>query len=62
MAKPGVDRLLLEELTRQFSVKGRQVHDANIVAAMCVHGLHDILTHNTADFVRFSPLVAVHPL
>lgn len=52
----------LEELARQFSVKGRQVHDANIVAAMCVHGLRDILTHNSSDFARFSPLITIHPL
>src|SRR5438105_13912809 len=52
----------LGELVQRFSVKGRQVHDANIVATMVTHGLQDLLTHNVADFARFSPLIAVHPL
>jgi predicted nucleic acid-binding protein len=52
----------LEVLARQFSVQGRQVHDANIVATLRVHGLRDLLTHNTADFKRYSSLVTVHPL
>lgn len=52
----------LEKLARQFSVQGRQVHDANLVATLRVHGLRDLLTHNTADFSRYSSLVTVHPL
>ncbi len=52
----------LESLVQQFSVKGRQVHDANLVATLRVHGLRDLLTHNTADFSRYSSLVTIHPL
>ena len=52
----------LGELVQRFSVKGRQVHDANIAATMLTHGLQDLLTHNVVDFARFSPLVTVHPL
>ncbi len=49
---------LMEEI---FS-GGKQVHDANIVATMLVYGIPQILTHNTADFARFSELVTVLPL
>ncbi|MHB8519751.1 MAG: type II toxin-antitoxin system VapC family toxin [Limisphaerales bacterium] len=52
----------LEELVRQFSVRGRQVHDANIVATMVVQGLRELLTQNVGDFARFSPLITIHPL
>ncbi|MBI2927002.1 MAG: PIN domain-containing protein [Verrucomicrobia bacterium] len=52
----------LGELMRQFSVQGRQVHDAKIVATMQVQGLSDLLTHNTGDFTRYSALITVHPL
>jgi len=52
----------LGELIRQFSVQGRQVHDANIVATMQIYGLKDLLTHNTRDFARYSTLITVHPL
>ena len=52
----------LGELVQRFSVKGRQVHDANIAATMLTHGLQDLLTHNVVDFARFSPLITVHPL
>jgi len=52
----------LGELAHFFAVKGRQVHDANIAATMLIHGLQHLLTHNGSDFMRFSPLVVVHPL
>ena len=32
---------------------GRQIHDANIVAAMLAHGERRLLTFNTADFRRY---------
>ena len=43
-------------------IGGKQVHDANIVATMRVHGLRQLLTHNTADFARFAAFVTVLPL
>ena len=45
----------------QHSVLGVQVHDARLVAAMCVHGVTHILTLNASDFSRFREVVAVHP-
>jgi predicted nucleic acid-binding protein len=41
---------------------GRQVHDANIAATMLAHGIPNVLTHNTADFNRFSAYITVIPL
>lgn len=52
----------LARLAQQFAVRGRQIHDANLVAVMRLSGVRDLLTHNTADFTRFAPLIQVHPL
>jgi predicted nucleic acid-binding protein len=41
---------------------GKQVHDANIVATMRAHGIPSLLTHNTADFARYTGYIAVVPL
>lgn len=40
-------------------VGGKQVHDANIVATMMVHGITTIVTFNAADFSRFARQVTV---
>lgn len=56
-----VTRHLLALLER-FSIGGRQVHDANIVATMQAYGIKRILTHNEKDFDRFSSLISVQPL
>jgi predicted nucleic acid-binding protein len=42
-------------------VQGRQVHDARLAAVMRAHGIAHILTFNTADFVRYPGITAVHP-
>jgi predicted nucleic acid-binding protein len=38
-----------------------KVHDARLAAVACVYGVRSILTFNTADFVRFEQLAALHP-
>jgi predicted nucleic acid-binding protein len=43
------------------SVRGVQVHDARLVAAMQVHGIGKILTFNTRDFARYTRVEALHP-
>jgi predicted nucleic acid-binding protein len=55
-----IDRLM--ELLIAVPTYGKQVHDANIVATMLTHGVTTLLTHNTADFVRFASLIRVVPL
>lgn len=46
----------------EHEVKGAQVHDARLAAAMYVHGINQLLTINVRDFHRFSGLRAIHPL
>lgn len=43
----------LVALCREVDVGGQQIHDANIVATMLVHGENRLLTFNTADFRRY---------
>ena len=53
--------VLLRSVEPDYSVKGVQVHDAKLVAAMCVHDLTHILTFNVDDFSRYPEIIAVHP-
>jgi predicted nucleic acid-binding protein len=41
---------------------GKQVHDANIVATMLVHGVDTLVTINTDDFARFEKLLRIRKL
>lgn len=43
-----------ERLVVQYQVKGVNVHDARLTAAMLVHGLTHILTFNVEDFNRYA--------
>ena len=45
------DRLLT--LLEDIACGGKQIHDANVVATMLVHGIDTIVTINLADFTRF---------
>lgn len=58
---PGVTERLIQLMT-EVKVGGKQVHDANIVATMQTYGLTHLLTHNTADFLRYQPSITVIPL
>ena len=58
---PAVTERLLT-LVRQHAVTDNQIHDANIVATMMTYDIHHVLTHNIADFSRFSDLITVLPL
>lgn len=49
------------KLVVTHSIKGRQVHDARLVAAMKVHGVSHILTFNSKDFTRYPGIIAVSP-
>lgn len=44
-------------LCRRFSITGKRVHDANIVAAAVVHRIKRIVTLNVGDFAPFASLV-----
>ena len=49
------------ELVTQHDVKGKQVHDARLVAAMQTHSVKNLLTLNIKDFERYSEIEAVQP-
>ena len=55
---PQVREQLLQLLTTH-PVAGKQVHDANIVATMLVHGVTRLLTFNVGDFRRFDGLITI---
>ena len=52
-------RLAWLTLLREVPLAGRQVHDANIAATMIAHGVHQLVTSNVADFLRFQPRISV---
>ncbi len=51
------ERLL--DLLDAVECLGQQVHDANVVATMLVHGVDTVVTINTGDFARFAGHVQV---
>lgn len=44
-----------------LQVRGVQVHDARLVAAMVVHNATTILTFNKGDFARYPGITALEP-
>lgn len=54
------DRLL--RLLDEVACTGKQVHDANVVATMLVHGVETVVTMDVGDFTRFGDHVRVVPL
>ena len=48
-------------LVNKHRVRGRQVHDARLVAFMEAHGLTNLLTLNAADFARFPGVTCLSP-
>jgi predicted nucleic acid-binding protein len=51
------DRLLT--LLDDIACGGQQIHDANVVATMLVHGIDAIVTINLVDFTRFERQVTL---
>lgn len=54
------DRLL--KVLDEIPCGGKQVHDANVVATMLVHGIDSLITINVADFSRFEQHIRLIPL
>lgn len=46
----------LRQLVRRHQVRGKQIHDANIVAVMLNYGITQLATFNTGDFERFNEI------
>jgi predicted nucleic acid-binding protein len=49
----------LLSLLDTVACSGKQVHDANIVATMLVHGIDTLVTINVRDFSRFGEVITV---
>ena len=50
---------VLLELLKKFQVRGKQIHDTNIVASMLACGVRRLLTNNAADFARSSSEIEI---
>lgn len=51
-----------KQLIQTYEVKGKTIHDANIVATMLAFGVNKLLTQNVADFRRYEPQITILPL
>jgi predicted nucleic acid-binding protein len=49
------------ELMRHHGLRGKRLHDLNIVATMLAYGIEEILTNNVGDFDTFDE-ITVHGL
>ncbi len=49
----------LFHLLKTYPTRGKQVHDANLVATMIVYGIPSLLTLNIADFTRFEGQITI---
>lgn len=52
----------LLDLLDEIHCSGKQVHDANVVSTMLVHGIDRLITMNVEDFSRFEDLITLIPL
>jgi hypothetical protein len=43
-------------LMNKYELKGKRIHDANIVATMLVHAVPSIFTVNAEDFKKFTEI------
>ena len=51
----------LRQLTVAHDLKGKRIHDANVVATMLVHGIRRLITENTRDFAVFDEIETATP-
>lgn len=46
----------LIDLLKRYDLRGKRIHDANIVATMITHDIKNIFTYNTSDFRMFKEI------
>jgi predicted nucleic acid-binding protein len=51
-----------ERLVVQSDAKGKNAHDARLIAAMSVHGITHLVTFNVSDFSRYTGIHLIDPL
>jgi len=49
----------LRQLAMTHNLRGKRIHDANIVATMMVHRIRTLLTQNGTDFAPFSDDITI---
>ena len=49
------------DLVVSLPVKGKQAHDTRLAAGMLQHAITHLLMFNTADFTRYSFVIAINP-
>ena len=59
LAEDGAVAVGLRRLVSEYGCRGKQIHDANIVATMLVHGVPALLTLNPGHFARYEPRIVV---
>ena len=47
-------------LIKTYSISGKQIHDANIIATMLTYNIKTWLTFNTVDMHRFEPQIMLY--
>jgi predicted nucleic acid-binding protein len=47
---------ILVELIKAYDIKGKKIHDANIVAAMMANSIQTLFTLNVDDFKKFKKI------
>ncbi len=51
-----------KRIVQKYGVRGRQVHDARLVAFAQVYGIDRVISFNEVDFQRYNEIQVVHPL
>ena len=51
----------LEELVKKHGLKGKRIHDANIVATMMKAGVTLLITDDSTDYRAFDSIRALRP-
>ena len=51
---------ILKSLVERYKLRGKIIHDANIVATMMANSITKLFTLNVGDFKRFSELEILH--
>ena len=46
----------LRQLGLSYGLRGKRLHDANIVATMSIHGIRALVTQNPGDFATFDEI------
>ena len=49
-------------VNREATVRGKRIHDANLVATMLAHGIRVLVTLNPADFAPFADKIEVRDI